>query len=68
MTDSQPGPWTVAEQPGNCSMCGARFEPGAQVMHDPNAGGLVDAVRGQDEPVPGILDQFLGDQEDASPQ
>lgn len=42
-------------------MCGARFEPGAQVRHDPNAGGLVDAVCGQDEPVPGILDQFLSD-------
>ncbi len=68
MTDSQRGPWTVAAQPGNCSMCGARWEPGGRVRHDPDAGGLVCACCGQDEPdeVPGILDQLLGG-EGASP-
>ncbi len=52
MMDSQRGPWTVAEHPGNCRMCGARWNPGAR--------GLVCACCGQEEPdeVPGILDQL----------
>lgn len=37
MTDSQGerGPWTVAAEPGNCAMCGARYERGQQVRRDP---------------------------------
>jgi hypothetical protein len=62
VTDSQGerGPWTAAEQPGNCHMCGCRWEQGALIRHDPNAGGLVCVACGQDESVPGILDQLNG--------
>jgi hypothetical protein len=69
MTDSQRGPWTVVDDPGNCSMCGAHWDPGEQVRDDPDAGGLVCGACGQDDDeMPGIISQLLGDQEDASPQ
>ncbi len=49
-------------------MCGARWETGGRVRHDPDAAGLVCVACGQDEDeVPGILDQLLGGQEEASP-
>ncbi len=67
-SEDQRGPWTVADDPGNCSMCSVPFEPGAQVRHDPDAGGQVCGACGQDEPVPRIVDQFFGDQEDSSLQ
>lgn len=67
-SQGQRGPWTVAGEPGNCSMCGARWETGGRVRHDPDAAGLVCVACGQDEDeVPGILDQLLGGQEEASP-
>ena len=47
---------------------GVQGNLGAWVRYDPDAGGLVCAVCGQEEPdeLPGILGQLLGDQEDAS--
>ena len=48
-------------------MCGARWEPGAHIRHDPDAGGPVCVCCSQNEhEAPGILDQ-LGDHKDASP-
>jgi hypothetical protein len=40
-------------------MCGARWEPGAQIRYDPEAGGLDCSSCGTEEPdeVLGILDQ-----------
>jgi hypothetical protein len=41
-------------------MCGAVSEPGQQVRHHPDAGGLVCSVCGQPEEPDGILAQVLG--------
>jgi hypothetical protein len=62
MTDSQGerGLWAAAGEPGNSAMCGARYEAGHLVRHDPDAGGRVCIACGREPGEAGILDQLDG--------